>query len=232
MCYYLPAVKKYKFPTISEIFKVKIGTKYVWEERVKHQTTLVYLLEEIYGIKLNFRAFSFYPNRLYFGMPLSCNRNYVEKAKSLWRKVETVFEANKWKTYSAFRHVNPDKRIPQRFTTFKDVGFGYTQLLLSELVLMDLNEPSHGVGRQLELSLFQPLIGFSKNHVSRMVSGRPGSLIINYQTDEELLSILTKITKRKSFRKEPFYVKKCRKHNLKAVFKGKQCLNCLFEKKF
>lgn len=214
---------------ISDILKVKIATKYVWEERVRHQTILVQLLEEAFNIKLNFRAFSFYPNRLYFGMPLSFNSEYAKSAKPLWQKITNLFEKNRWKVYPAFKHINPHKKLSPKFTSFADVGFGYTQLLLSELVLVDLNVPSHGVGRQLELSLFQPLIGFSKNPVSRMVSGRPGSLILKYKNDEELLKMLTEISKRKSSRKEPFYIKKCCKHPLKSVFKGKCCLNCLFK---
>jgi len=94
---------------------------------------------------------------------------------------------------------------------------------------MDVNRPAHGVGRQIELSLFQPLIGFAKGSVSRMVKGRPGSLILKYKTDAELLAMLSEIAKRKSYRQEPFYIKKCAKHPLKAVFKSKQCLNCLFK---
>jgi len=218
-----------KFPALSDILKVKVGTKYVWENRVKRQTLLVHLLEEVYGIKLNFQAFSFYPNRLYFGMPLSFDRAYARKARPFWKKIEKIFEKNRWKVFSAFSYANPDVEPPQKFTSFEDVGFGYAQLLLSELVLMDVNRPSHGVGRQIELSSFQPLIGFSKGAVSRMVKGRPGSLILKYKKGDELLKILFDISKRKSFRAEPFYIKKCSKHSLPAVFKGKQCLNCFFK---
>ena len=223
-------MKKYKFPTLSSILKVKLGTKYIWEDRVKKQTLLVHLLEEVYGIKLNFSAFSFYPNRLYFGMPLSYDRQYTQKSQSLWQKINQVFEKNRWQVYSAFTQINPRLQIPEKFTCFEDVGFGYAQLLLSELVLMDVNRPAHGVGRQMELSLFQPLIGFCRGPVSRMVKGRPGSLILKYQSETELLNLLKEISKRKSYRAEPFYVKKCAKHALKTVFKGKKCLNCLYKK--
>ncbi len=224
-------MKKYKFPRLTDILKVKVGTKYVWEERVKRQAMSVHLLEEIYDIKLNFSAFSFYPNRLYFGMPLSCCPEYVRKTKPLWRKIVKVFEKNRWHVYAAFQHIDPGKRLSSKFTSFEDLGYGYTQLLLSELALMDVNYPSHGVGRQLELSLFQPLIGFSKNSVSRMVSGRPGSLILKYESDDKLLNMLAEISKRKSYRAEPFYIKKCFIHPLKTIFKGKICLNCLFKNK-
>jgi len=223
-------MEKYKFPALSDILKVKIGTKYVWEERVRTQATLVHLLEEMYGIKLNFRALSFYPNYLYFGMPITSHPD-IEKAKPLWQKINKIFVGNHWKVYPAFEYVDPNKEIPPKFDTFDDLGFGHVQLLLSELVLMDLNYPSHGVGQQLELSLFQPLIGFSKNPVSRMVKGRPGSLILKYDQDVELLNMLSQIAKRKSYRSEPFYVKKESSRYLKSVFKGKVCLNSFYRQK-
>lgn len=221
-------MRKYSFPTLSDILTVKVGTKYVWEDRVRHQSELVHLLEDIYGIKLNLRAFSFYPNNLYFGMPLTFHPE-VEKSKIIWGKIAKVFEKNRWKVYSAYEHVDPKKEIPKKFDTFDDLGFGHVQLLLSELVLMDLNYPSHGVGQQLEMSLFQPVIGFSKGPVTRMVKGRPGSLILKYETEEQLLKILDEISKRKSYKKEPFYVKKSPDHFFKSVYKGKICLNSLYK---
>ncbi len=223
-------MKKYKFPTLSQILKVKIGTKYVWEERVRHQATLVHLLEEAFDTKLNLKAFSFYPNRLYFGMSITSHPEYVKKTKPFWRKIAATLEKNRWNVYSAFRH-NPNLKVPQKFRAFEELNFDYAELLLSELVLMDLNHPSHGVGEELGLSLFQPMIGFSKNPVSRMVKGRPGSLILKYKTEEELLKLLARISKRKSYRLEPFYVKKCSAHALKTVFKGKVCLNCFLKDK-
>jgi len=218
------AMEKYKFPTLSDILKVKVGTKYVWEERVRHQTTLVHLLEEVYGIKLNFRAFSFYPNYLYFGMPITNNPN-LDKSRELWEKVKEVWEKNRWKVYAAYQHVDPKKRVPEKFDSFEDLGFDHVQILLSELVLLDLNTPSLGVGQQTALSLFQPMIGFSNAEVSRMIVGRPGSLILRYERDEDLLRMLDEISKRKSFRKEPFYVRKNINRSLKSIYKGKTCIN-------
>jgi hypothetical protein len=219
---------KYKFPILSDVLTVKVGTKYVWEERVRNQATLVHLLEDVYGIKLNLRAFSFYPNYLYFGMPLTFNPE-MQKSKALWDKIVRVFESNRWKVYSAYKNVDPQKAVPEKFDTFDDLGFGHVQLLLSELVLMDLNYPSHGVGQQLEMSLFQPLIGFSKNSVTRMVKGRPGSLILHYENDEQLLKFLNEISKRKSYARDPFYIKKANGRFLKSVFKGKVNLNSLYK---
>ncbi|MDP2860133.1 MAG: hypothetical protein Q8N98_00265 [bacterium] len=224
-------MKKYSFPTLSEILKVKISTKYVWEERVRSQAIFVHLLEDAFGAKLNLQAFSFYPNRVYFGMPITAFPDYGKKARPLWQKIGDLFEQNRWAVYSAFCFANPDLRVPTKFSSFEELNFDYVEVLLSELVLMDLNHPSHGVGQEIGLSLFQPLIGFSQNPVSRMVKGRPGSLILKYETEGELLEILAKIAKRKSYRREPFYIKKCPAHSLKTVFKGKTCLNCLFKDK-
>ncbi len=221
-------MKKYNFPSLTDILTVKVGTKYVWEERVRQQAQLVHLLEDVYGIKLNMRAFSFYPNYLYFGMPLTFHPN-IQSAIPLWDKIGKIFTKNRWKVYSAHQHVDPNKEVPPEFDTFDDLGFGHVQLLLSELVLMDLNHPSFGVGQQLELSLFQPLIGFSKSPVSRMVKGRPGSLILKYQTEDDLLNMLQAISKRKSYRTEPFYTKKSSLRPLTCIFKGKVNLNSLFQ---
>jgi hypothetical protein len=221
-------MKKYKFPILSDVLTVKVGTKYVWEERVKNQATLIHLLEDVYGIKLNLRAFSFYPNYLYFGMPLTYNPE-LEKSKILWDKITNIFEKNRWKVYSAYKNVDPKKEIPRKFDTFDDLGFGHVQLLLSELVLMDLNYPSHGVGQQLDLSLLQPLIGFSRNSVTRMVKGRPGSLILHYENDEQLLNLLDEISKRKSYGREPFHIKNANGRFLKSVFKGKNNLNKVYK---
>ena len=217
-------MKKYKFPTLTEILKVKVGTKYVWEERVKNQAMLVHQLEDIYGINLNISAFSFYPNYLYFGMPITKHPD-IKRSFSLWGKIEKVFVKNRWKVYVAHKSVNPKLRIPKDYDTFEDLGFHHVQLLLSELVLMDLNYPSHGVGQQLQLSMFQPFIGFSKGPVSRMVHGRPGSLIIKYKDDSELLNILGNISKRKSYYKEPFYIRRNSSRRLMSVYKGGDCLN-------
>lgn len=223
-------MEKYKFPTLTDILKVKIGTKYVWEDRVRYQTNLVHSLEEIYGIKLNIRAFSFYPNHLYFGMPITLNPQF-EQSKPLWNRISRVFQNNKWKVYAAYEHVNPNLAVPQKLDSFDDLGFGHVQLLLSELVLMDLNHPSHGVGQQLELSLFQPVIGFSRGPVSRMIKGRPGSLILKYQTEEELIIMLEAIARRKNYRHDPFYTKKSSFRPLNCVYKGKTNLNSLFQDK-
>ena len=221
-------MKKYNFPTLTDILTVKVGTKYVWEDRVRHQSSLVHLLEDIYGIKLNFRAFSFYPNYLYFGQPITGYPQF-EQSKPLWTKISGIFQKNHWKVYSAWEHVNPDLAVPEKIDNFDDLGFGHVQVLLSELVLMDLNHPSHGVGQQLELSLFQPFIGFSKAPVSRMVKGRPGSLILNYSSDDDLLKMLTFISKRKSYSSEPFYTKKSSFRPLNCVYRGKTNLNELFK---
>src|SRR3990172_12429300 len=123
-------MKKYKFPALSEILKVKVGTKYVWEDRVKNQAMLVHQLEGIYGIKMNISAFSFYPNYLYFGMPITNHPN-IAKSVPLWEKVEEVFAKHRWKVYSAYKSVNPKLKIPKDYDTFEDLGFHHVQLLLS-----------------------------------------------------------------------------------------------------
>lgn len=217
-------MQKYRFPALTDVLTVKMGTKYVWEERVRHQTEMVHMLEDMYGIDLNMRAFSFYPNYLYFGMPITYHP-HLEEAKELWTKIGKVFAGHRWKVCSAFEHVVPNSKVPKKFDTFDDLGFDHVQMLLSELVLVDLNYPSLGVGQQMGLSLFQPLIGFSKQPVSRMAIGRPGSLILKYDKDEELLNMLNDISKRKNYQKEPFYVRKSGFRFLKSVYKGKECLN-------
>jgi len=222
-------MKKYNFPKLSDILNVKVGTKRIWEERVRNQSLLITLLEDSFETDIDLKAFSFYPNRLYFGTPLTSYPQYVDKSQELWKKIVQIFKNYHWDTYAAFEHINPYTKIPDKFHSFKELDFDHTEVLLSELLLMDLNFPSHGVGQEIQLSLFQPLIGFSKNRVSRMVKGRPGSLILNYEKEDHLLNMLSLIAKRKNFRKDPFYIKKCSLHPFKTVFKGKDCLNCLFK---
>ena len=223
-CAKMTGMQKYRFPALTDVLTVKVGTKYVWEERVRQQATLVHMLEDMYGIKLNFRAFSFYPNYMYFGMPITHHPN-INEAKELWVKIGKIFSGQRWKVCSAFEHVTPQSSIPKEFDTFDDLGFDHVQMLLSELVVMDLNYPSIGVGQQMGLSLFQPMIGFSKKPVSRMAIGRPGSLILKYDNDDELLNMMHDISKRRNYQSDPFYVKKSSLRFLKAVFKGKTCLN-------
>lgn len=222
-------MKKYSFPKLTDILNVKVGTKRVWEERVKNQTILTHLLEDSFETSINLKAFSFYPNKLYFGTPLTSYPEYVKKNIPFYEKIINIFESHRWNIYAAYQHVNPYTKLPNKFSSFKELDFDHTEVLLSEIILMDLNNPSHGVGQEVQLSLFQPLIGFSKNRVSRMVKGRPGSLILNYKTDDELFKILEEIAKRKSFSKEPFYIKKCANHPFKTIFKGKICLNCKYK---
>ncbi len=221
-------MKKYFFPKLTDILNVKVGTKRVWEERVKNQNILTHLLEDSFGTSINLKAFSFYPYKVYFGTPLTCYPQYVSQSKPFWEKIINIFEKNRWNVYAAFQHIDPYAKLPEKFSSFWELDFDHTEVLLSEIVLMDLNFPSHGVGQEIQLSLFQPLIGFSKNRVSRMVKGRPGSLILNYKEEDELYNLLGEIVKRKSYRREPFYIKKCSKHPFKTVFKGRDCLNCRF----
>lgn len=221
-------MQKYRFPALTDVLTVKVGTKYVWEDRVRQQSAMVHMLEDMYGIKLNIRAFSFYPKYLYFGMPITYHP-HIEEAKELWKKIEKIFSGNRWKVCSAFEHVSPHSKVPNEFDTFDDLGFDHVQILLSELVLMDLNYPSIGVGQQMGLSLFQPMIGFSKQPVSRMAIGRPGSLILKYSSDDELLNMLNDVSKRKNYQTDPFYVKKSNLRFLKSVYKGKVCLNEVYK---
>lgn len=222
-------MKKYYFPKLLDVLNVKIGTKRVWEERVQNQTILIHLLENAFGTNVSLKAFSFYPQKVYFGMPLTSYPEYAKQSKPFWEKIIKVFKKNRWDIYAAFQHIDPQAKLPKKFSSFKELDFDHTEVLLSELVLMDLNYPSHGVGQEIQISLFQPLIGFSKSRVARMVIGRPGSLILKYEKDEELLKLLEEISKRKSYRQEPFYIKKCKHHPMKSIFKGKTCLNCLFK---
>jgi len=222
-------MKKYQFPKLNDILKVKVGTKRVWQKRVKNQSILTQLIEDSFGTSIDIKAFSFYPNKLYFGTPLTSYPKHLKINRPFYNKITKTFTSNRWKVYAAFTHINPLKKLPPKFGSFEELDFDHTEVLLSELLLMDLNHPSHGVGQEIQLSLFQPLIGFSKNRVSRMVKGRPGSLILSYKEEDELLEILANIAKRKSYKKEPFYIKKCSKHPFKTVFKGKECLNCQFK---
>jgi len=86
----------------------------------------------------------------------------------------------------------------------------------AEVALMDLHRPSHGVGQEIEMSVFMPTIGFSQVKVSRLVKGMPGMLILHYNDDKELISFT-----RLHYKKEPFYLGSCPKHKSKVSLKVK-----------
>ncbi|HWY80198.1 MAG TPA: hypothetical protein VNW29_07610, partial [Candidatus Sulfotelmatobacter sp.] len=98
----------------------------------------------------------------------------------------------------------------------------------AEIVLIDLNRPSHGVGQEIEMSLFIPTIGFSKERVSRMTKGMPGFMTLTYKDEKELVTLLKKIFERKDYKKEPFYLARCPHHKTQSIFKGEVCLLCAF----
>ena len=222
--------KHYRYSTLKSIYGVVIKGQRIWKERVENQTYLIHLLEKLFGAEITNKAFSFYPKRIYFSTPLTAEPQYTKKAKPLWQKIKKMLVELGYQVYAPFDKTDPHAKIPDSLTSFEIAELDHVQVLTAEVALMDLNLPSHGVGQEIELAIFLPVFGFAKARVSRMVKGTPGTMVFTYKNEKQLLQILRLIFRRKSYRKEPFYLGKCRKHKTYTIFKGKNCLFCRFQK--
>lgn len=220
----------YHYEKLQKIMKVKVGEKYVWRERIRAQTQYIHLIEKYFGTQTTDKAFGFYPGKLYFGTPLSYDPAYTKKMLSQWKKIKALAENFWWDVYAPFEKTDPHAKVADKLSAFEIAELDHVQVLTAELALIDLNRPSHGVGQEIQLGIFMPVIGFSKNYISRMVRGMPGTLVIKYKKFTELKNLLAFILKRESFIKEPFYIEKCQFHKPFSIFKGEKCLRCLLKK--
>lgn len=222
--------KEYRYSTLKDIYGVVVKNQKVWKERVENQTRLVHLLERLFGAEMTNRAFSFYPGRIYFSTPLTSSPAYTEKTRPLWQKIKNLLVELGYQVYAPFEKTDPHARVPDNLSSFEIAELDHVQVLTAEAALMDLNVPSHGVGQEIELGIFLPVFSFAKGRVSRMIKGTPGTMVFSYKNEKELLKILRLVFRRKSYRQEPFYLGKCRKHKVFTIFKGKTCLFCRFQK--
>jgi len=219
----------YKYSLLNDILKVKVKGKNIWKSRVKHQTQFLHLLEEVFCTEISNESFGFYPNRIYFATSLTADPKYAESMKKTWNKIIKSVEKFDWDVYAPFSKTDPHSKNPDTLDSYQIRDLDHVNVLNAEVALMDLNRPSHGVGQEIEMSLFMPTIGFSKSRVSRMTKGMPGFIVLNYTDENELLNLLIKIFQRKSYKKEPFYLDNCSYHPTKSIFKGLTCLNCNFK---
>lgn len=218
----------YKYSLLKEILRLKVNGKAVWKKRIQNQTQFIHLLEDSFGTDITTQSFGFYPNQVYFGTPLTSDPAYTKKAKSLWSKIKKMIEKIGWDVYAPFDRTDPHSKTPDNLNSYEIRDLDHVKVLTAEVSLFDLNRPSHGVGQEIEMGIFMPTIGFSKERVSRMTKGMPGFLTINYKNEKELLTMLKMIFQRPNYKKEPFYLNKCPNHPTQSVFKGENCLNCKF----
>lgn len=218
----------YKYSLLKTILNLKINSRSVWKKRIQNQTQFIHLLEDTFATEITTRSFGFYPNKIYFATPLTSDPLYTQKTKPLWIKIKRMLERLRWDIYAPFDHTDPHSKTPDTLDSYEIRDLDHIRVLTAEVALFDLNRPSHGVGQEIEMSVFMPTIGFSKERISRMTKGMPGFLAVSYKNDKELLEIMKKIFQRKNYKKEPFYLSKCSNHPTQSIFKGKNCLNCLF----
>lgn len=219
-----------KYPLMHKILNCKVNGKRVWKNRIQSQTQFIHLLEEAFGTEITTHTFGFYPNKIYFGTSLTSDPAYTQKMKPVWWKIKKNLEKLGWEVYAPFDKTDPHAKVPDTLNSYEIRDLDHIQVLTAEVALYDLNRPSHGVGQEIEMGVFMPKIGFSQARLSRMTKGMPGFILVNYENEKELERVLSQIFKRKSYRTEPLYLKKCEKHAAKSVYKGKICLSCEFEK--
>jgi hypothetical protein len=218
----------YNYALLKDILSVKINGKKVWKDRISHQTQFLHLLEEVFGTDISTESFAFYPKRIYFATSLTADPEYIKSMLPVWHKIVKAIEKFECNIYAPFDQSNPHSKIPDGLDSYEIRDLDHINVLKSEVALMDLNRPSHGVGQEIEMSFSVPKIGFSQAKVSRMVKGMPGTIILNYKDENELISLMKKIFERTNYKKEPFYLDKCSRHITKSIFKGENCLNCEF----
>jgi len=218
--------KNYKYGLLRTILDLKVNGKAVWKKRVQQQTQYINLLEDNFSTGLIAESFGFYPNKIYFGTPLTTDLEYTRKMKPTWLNIIKAVEKLGWQVYAPFTKTDPHAKIPDKLDSYGIRDLDHIQVLTAEVALFDLNRPSHGVGQEIEMSVFMPTIGFSQSRVSRLTKGMPGTIILNYKDKKELVNLLVKTFERESFKKQPFYLNSCPNHPTKSIFKGNQCLNC------
>ncbi len=228
-CYNPNAMAKdYKYSLLKDILSIKINGERVWKKRVRNQTYFIHLLEDVFESEISTESFSFYPKKIYFATSLTADPKYTVSMMPSWNKIIKELKKLDWDTYAPFAQTDPHAKNPDTLDSYQIRDLDHIKVLTAEVALMDLNRPSHGVGQEIEISVFMPTIGFSQARVTRMVKGMPGLMIINYKDEKELISILKKIFQRSSYKKDPFYLAKCPQHKSQSIFKGKVCLNCEF----
>jgi hypothetical protein len=219
----------YKFSLLKDILSVKVKGKNIWKERVRNQTAFLHLLENIFGTDISTESFGFYPNHIYFATSLTADPVYTKNMMPVWHRIVKEIEKGDWEIYAPFDQSNPHSKIPDGLDSYQIRDLDHINVLKSEVALMDLNRPSHGVGQEIEIALSIPKIAFSQTKVTRMAKGVPGIVLLNYKNEKELISLLKKIFQRTNYKKEPFYLDTCSKHPTKSIFKGEICLNCEFK---
>ncbi|MFW9853065.1 MAG: hypothetical protein ACFFDS_08985 [Candidatus Thorarchaeota archaeon] len=95
----------------------------------------------------------------------------------------------------------------------------------SQIILADVNEPSHGVGMEIMYGIKHdiPVICLiMKNNfpLSRMVEGSPNTLILDYETEKELEEKMEKI------RIEEIKIKLCKNCKEKTFHMNNECIKC------
>lgn len=223
--------KHYNYRLLTSILKASINGKAVFKKRIRSQTQYIHLLEDLFETDISKESFGFYPNKIYFSTPLTSDPKYTQEMKPVWHKIKKNLEKLNWEVYAPFNLTDPHSRNPDSLDSYQIRDLDHIQVMTAEVGLFDLNRPSHGVGQEIQMSMFMPSIGFSQSKVSRMTKGMPGLMILDYKDEKELLGMLSDIFKRQSFRSMPFYLDRCSKHPTQSIFKGKICLNCKYTSK-
>lgn len=226
-------INDYDFSTLNNIMAVKVRGKRVWEKRVNNQITLLQLIAPQFAIDIGEKVYSFRPGTIYFATPLTADPEYTKRMKPTWKEIKELILESGWdEVYAPFELTDPYSTTPDGLTPMKLSEIDHIQVLLREVGLFDFNQASSGAGQEVELALsaLSPRIGFSKNNVSRMTRGTPGTVILKYEDRADLKSLIKDVFARRHYSEDPFYVDRCEKHPIHSVFRGEVCLRCEFGK--
>lgn len=173
-------------------------------------------------------AYEFAPNNIYHSVSFSNHENYTELYETERNGATSYVRNLGWEIWAPYEKTDPGKLL-KRFDKNTQTNHGhsaaeildidFTRILRSEVLLLDYNLSSNGVGQEAQVAFFVPKIVYTRKRPTMLTGGLPGTLPIFYDNFDSLKKILKDIFQRDSYDSAPFYVKD------DQVYKGDENLN-------
>jgi len=205
--------------------------KYI-KQRLKTQRIYLNLFLQYFTKSLNLNnAYNFIPNHIYHSTSFSCHENYNKIYEKERNSTTKFIREIGWHVYAPYEKTDPGKSVTKetRKTIIKDrlspqkiLDLDFYNIVRSELLLLNYNLASNGIGQEIQFGFFIPKIIYSRKRPTRLTGGLPGCLCLYYENYKNLKRILFNIFKRDSYKTSPFYIKD------DVVYKGNTNLNKKF----
>jgi hypothetical protein len=179
-------------------------------------------------------AKDFIPNNIYHSVSFSNHENYTKLYEEERNQTTLAIRKTGWDIWAPYEKTDPGKLL-KRFNKNTTTNHGHSaqeiadidfaRILKSEVLLLDLNLSSNGIGQETQIGFFIPKIVYTRKRPSMLTGGIPGTLPIFYDDYDELKKILIEIFSRKSYETEPFYIKN------EHIYKGEVDLNKKYKDK-